>query len=327
MPKSIIMLLAALLLAAPHMVMAADPLWWSESTPHAGHGEGRHSHGGPVEIKRGVYYKNLWLRAGEGPARSRYLEEVAGARILLVAVNGEVRELAGTSLHEAYGVSFPMPEEGFYNLYLQSESVSAGTRLVKIAKFEALKHSCREGHDHVKALLTPRYLDSLPLEIVRERLPGENFHTNLGFGDTVTFRVLRFGQPVAAAEVTLATARGWLNRARTDASGRVSFMVIRDYYPPWHEFNRRHRQDYLVTAVHATDEAGGVAADRYSATSYLASLSGSYHPSARDYRSYAYGLLLGVFALSFTGGAVYFHRRLRRRPFREIRFDDQNDQN
>lgn len=285
--------------------------------PHAEHGTSRHSHGGPVEIRRGVYYKNLWLRSGDGPADSAYLDRAVAGKVLLMDVKGEIKEHAAGNVHGSYGVNFAMPHEGFYNLYLISESMTDGVRHVGIAKSEVLKHSCREGHDHVKPLMAPRTLDTLPLEIVRERQPAENFHSLLGYGDTATFQIRRLGQPLAGAEVTFHTAQGWHKTVRTDDTGRARFMLVRDYYPEWEEFDRRHRQDYMISARYSTVEEG-------TPTRYTATYNGSYYPSARDYRSYAYGLLLATFALTFTGVAVYLYRRRRQRRFHEVRFDEKN---
>lgn len=316
-------LLVALLAGAIDPAFADAPLWWSETMPHADHSS-RHAHGGPVEIRRGVYYKNLWLRQGDGPADAPYLQEFSGSKMVLVNVKGEVKELEGGDVHGSYGINFAMPDEGFYNLYMINETVTDGIRQINVAKSEALKHSCREGHDHVKALMAPRHLDTAPLEIVRERLADESFHTMVGFGDSVTFQVLQQGKPLAGAEVTMHTARGWRNTARTDEHGHASFMLIRDYYPAWDEFDRRHRQDYVVNATYTVNEGGAANDNAYTATRYQATLNGSYYPSARDYRSYAYGLLLGTFALTFTGVSVYLYRRRRQRRFHEVRFDEKN---
>ncbi|WP_127477438.1 hypothetical protein [Sulfurivermis fontis] len=305
------------LLLACGAPLTAAPLWWSETNPHAEHGDARHSHGGPVEIRRGVYYKNLWLRSGDGPANSAYVDQLMPGRLLLQNVKGDVVEMSGGNLHGSFGVNFAMPDEGFYNLYLISEFVSDGVRHIGVAKSEVLKHSCREGHDHIKPLIAPRTLDTLPLEIVRERQMAENFHTLLGYGDTVTFQIRRQGQPLADAEVTFHTAQGWHKTVRSDAAGHASFMLVRDYYPDWHEFERRYRQDYMVSAAYSVTEDG-------MPTRYVATYNGSYYPSTRDYRSYAYGLLLGTFALTFTGVAVYLYRRRRQRRFHEVRFDEKN---
>ncbi|MEW6645625.1 MAG: hypothetical protein AB1450_00290 [Pseudomonadota bacterium] len=309
-------------LSLPPGISHAASLWWSETMPHAEHGTSQHSHGGPVEIRRGIYHKNLWLRAGDGPVDSSYLDQAVPGKVFLLDAKGEMSEVKAGNVHGSYGINFAMPDEGFYNLYLVNENVTDSVRNIIVAKSESLKHSCREGHDHVKNLIQPNHLDDIPLEIVRERSDDENFHSLIGFGDTVRFLVLRNGKPQAGASVTIHTTHGWRNTVSTDDSGHASFMMIRDYYPPWHEFERRHRQDYVVQAVYTANDAGGSGQLEYRKTRYEATLNGSYYPSPRDYRSYAYGLLLGTFALVFTGVAVYLYRRRRQHRFQEIRFDE-----
>ncbi len=305
---------------------ANSPLWLSDSSPHAGHGKGmRHAHGGAVEVRRGVYYKHLWLRLGDPPRNDGF---VVGASHLsqarLLDTRGEVSEVALTpdDQHGMYHLTVPMPKEGFYNAYVQHQWVNEGLREVKVAKAEFLKHSCREGHDDVRSKMPPRADAEVPLELIRERLPGEDFHTNQGFGDTIQFLLRYRGEPVQGAAVTMITQHGWRNTVTTDSEGRASFMLIRDYYPPWHEFNRRHSQSYLVKASHTVAEAGELDGAAYAKTRYTASFTGSYYPSTRDYTSYAYGLGIGLFAFTLTGGGIFFYRRRRRQPYREVQFDE-----
>lgn len=297
--------------------LAGEPLWLSDTPPHGGHDGGRHGHGGPVEVRRGVPYKHLWLRLGDTPRDSGAVAGVAklSPLVLLDAADRRSEQPVKRDGHGLYDTAFPMPAEGFYNAYLAHEWVQDGTREVKLAKAEVLKHNCREGHDGVEEKMPPRRRDDTPLEILRERRPGENFHSLLSHGDTVTFRILARGAPLAGVPVSFASFHGWTNRALSDAEGRVRFTLVRDYYPPWHEFEKRHPQDYLVSAVHETDEAGEVEGKPYRRTVYRASFAGSYHPSPKDYASHAWGLAFGLFALSFSGGAVYLHRRRRGRDF------------
>lgn len=299
-------------------------LWLSDKSPHAGHG-GAHAHGGPVEVRRGIYYKHLWLRHGTTPADSGYL--VKGTRfspLILMDTEGNTKELEirQDKEHGMLNVDFAMPEEGFYNAYLSHTWIDQNVRQIQIAKAEVLKHSCREGHDHVKEKMPPHHNTAIPLEIVRTRLPHENFHTLLGYGDKVTFTVMRNGKPQSGAEVTIATARGWSKRETSDSSGQVSFTMIRDYYPAWSLFNKRYAQPYMVSADYQTTESGDLDGQHYDNTLYRASYSGNYYPSERDYQSYAYGLMIGTFALVFSGLAVYLYRRRRNRPYREVRFDE-----
>ncbi len=305
-------------------VSIAGTLWLSDQSPHAGHGGG-HSHGGPVQMRRGIYYKQMWLRNGATPADSGYL--VMGTKfspLILMDTKGDIKELKikKDKQHGMLNVDFPMPDEGFYNAYISHTWIDQNVRQIQIAKAEVLKHSCREGHDNVQEKMPLKYNPDIPLEMVRERIPHENFHSKLSYGDKVTFTVLRNGKPQSGAEVTMTTAQGWTNQQTSDSQGRVSFKMIRDYFPPWSMFNKRFPQPYMVSADYQTTEAGDADGQRYDATLYRASYSGNYYPSESDYQSYAYGLMIGTFALVFSGLAVYLYRRRRNRPYREVRFDE-----
>lgn len=305
--------------------VANEALWFSDASPHAGHDGGEHAHGGPVIKRRGVYYKQLWLRLGDSPQEAGYVQQVASlSPLLLLNTDGNLSEqrVSRDKDHGLYKVEFPMPKEGFYNAYLTHQWLNEGTRLVHIAKAEVLKHSCREGHDNVQEKMPPRYSERIPLEIVRERLPKENFHTLLGHGDTASFLVLHNGKPQPGANVTLTTSQGWSKLAVSDSEGRVRYTMIRDYYPAWEAFNKRQAQPYLVSAVYTQPETGELDGQPFQRTVYRSSYAGNYYPSPRDYESYAYGLSFGLLALLLTGIGIYLYRRCRQRPYREVQFDD-----
>jgi hypothetical protein len=319
----LLVLLSAALTAGN--AIASEALWLSDASPHAGHGHGEHAHGGPVIKRRGVYYKQLWLRHGDAPQEAGYVQQVATlSPLLLLDTEGKLSEqrVGRDKDHGLYKVEFPMPKEGFYNAYLTHQWLNEGTRQIHIAKAEVLKHSCREGHDNVQEKMPPRYSDKIPLEIVRERLPKENFHTLLGHGDTASFRVMRHGKPQPGASVTLTTSQGWSKLAVSDSEGRVQYTMIRDYYPAWEAFNKRQPQPYLVSAVYTQPEAGELDGQPFQRTVYRSSYAGNYYPSPRDYESYAYGLSFGLLALLLSGVGIYLYRRRRQRLYREVRFDD-----
>ncbi len=301
-----------------------DTLWLSDQSPHAGHGGG-HSHGGPVQVRRGVFYKQMWLRHGTTPADSGYLVQgTMFSPLTLMDTEGNLKELKvkrGKD-HGMLNIDFPMPEEGFYNAYLSHTWVNNSTRQIQIAKAEVLKHSCREGHDNVQPKMPPKHNAGIPLEIVRERMPHENFHTRLSYGDKATFTIMHNGKPQSGVDVTMATSQGWSNVQTSDSQGHVSFNMIRDYFPSWSLFNKRYSQPYMVSADFQTAEAGDMNGQHYDVTLYRASYSGNYYPSESDYQSYGYGLLIGTFALTFSGLAIYLYRRRRNRPYREVRFDE-----
>jgi hypothetical protein len=304
--------------------MATEPLWLSDVPPKQG-GRLRNSHGGPVEVRKGVYYKHLWLRRGGLPMEAPYVSSLVEApRLLLLDSEGKVSEKAfeGKGGKEGFSASFAMPAEGFYNAYVTLQRLDGEVREVQIAKAEVLKHSCREGHDNVQEKMPPRHHKEMPLEIVRERQADENFHSRVGYGDTISFLVLRNGVAQAGAKVVLTSGQGWSRERLSDKEGRVRYTMIRDYYPPWELFEKRHAQPYMVQALYSLPEAGELDGKPYSNTRYLASFSGRYYPSPNDYESYAYGLSFGLFALVATGLGIVRYRRGRNRPYREVSFDE-----
>jgi LPXTG-motif cell wall-anchored protein len=299
-PIAWITVVAGLTLALPAL---AEPLWLSEVKPGPaaagrGHGGGEHNHGGPVEGGRGgAVSKRLWLREGES---YRHAPPTAVTATLL---DPKQQVSAPRLKPEDHGsIAFPMPDEGYYNLYLVGEAEENGRRTVSVAKAEVLRHSCRNGHDHVAPLVPPNAWDGAPLDIIRERLGGENFHTLLGSGDTIGFRILAQGRPAAGARVTMHTAEGWSRTVTADGDGRARFQLIRDYYPDWELFDRRYREGFRIEARYDQPDAA-----------YVASYAGAYHPSARDYASYSHGLLAGLAGLTLAGGGVLLRRRKRKR--------------
>ncbi len=97
--------------------------------------------------------------------------------------------------------------------------------------------------------------------------------------------------------------------------------MIRDYYPQWHEFKRRTRENFLVIVEYVKVQKGILNGQSYDMINYKATASGSYYPSTRDYQSYLYGLLIGLLALLVTFLSVYLYRRRRLNVYKEQRLD------
>jgi hypothetical protein len=77
-----------------------------------------------------------------------------------------------------------------------------------------------------------------------------------------------------------------------------------------------------VIAETEAAEPGRYQDQAYDSVRYQATLAGTYHPSPEDYRSYAWGLGIGLLALLSGGSAVYLYRRRRVKPFREVGLHD-----
>lgn len=290
--------------------LSASPTYWlSDVAPTKELAKKmRSSHGGLVmRGKRGMYIKRLWLRQGEGPHDSTYVPR-SDAPLLLVDPDVKLMEMAFGNNGFA-DVTFDMPVEGFYNVFMIDRRVEDGRLQVSVIKNESLNHSCRAGHDHIEPKMPPLYYDGAPIDIIRERLPKESFHTRLTTGDLIHYRVMLHGKPLEGAAVTVITQKGWAKRLKSDAEGRVSFEMIRDYYPPWHEFKRRNMESFLVVAEYESADGGVHEGERYGGVRYKATSAGNYYPSTRDYQSYLYGLLIGIFGLTLTGLLIYRRRR------------------
>lgn len=274
----------------------------------------------------GSRVKRLWLRSGTDPRKSPFYRDEADAalEVRLVPPQGKPEgEVLPSSGDGKPALSFEMGTQGFYRLYVTSRKLQGGSLKFSVAKAEVANFS-HDGDpaEQARALGADRVLDSAPMEIVRERPAGEKPFFSLRSGDEQAFVILRMGVPVAGARVRLVSYQGWSKEAVSDEQGRVSFQIIRDYFPPWNDFKKRFKATYLVIAETEAAEAGRYKDQAYDSARYQATLAGSYYPAPEDYRSYAWGLGIGLLALLSGGSAVYLYRRRRVKPFREVGLDD-----
>lgn len=313
--------------------MRSGAIWLSDSPPMRGDGSrpGGARGGGMSGMdmgggRGGPAMKRLWPRVGNDPQKSGFAREDAEAatEILLVTPRSKPEgEPLPVPAENHAGLAFEMPAQGYYRVYLTTRKLQGEVLSVSTAKAEVANF----GHggdpeEQAKALLAPRFLESAPIEIVRERKPDEKPFFQLKSGDEQAFVVLQKGLPLQSARVRFVSHQGWSNEALSDEQGRVSFQVIRDYYPPWGEFQKRFKATYLVIAEANAAESGSYKDQPYTNVRYQATLSGSYQPSPDDYMSYAWGLGIGLLIVLFCGVAVYLYRRRRIKPFQEVRFDE-----
>jgi len=264
--------------------------------------------------------KRLWLRSGSNPLTAGSVP--ASEPVLLLDAQQQASSIDVEAHGGPYNVTFPMPEPGVYNAYFVRRAVDQETLAVTVAKAEVMRSA---GHSKVEGeaqLMVPRTDSRVPVEIVRERKDGEGLFTRINYGDTIRFQVLRDGKPVQNARVSFTSGQGWSNSVQSDEDGRAGFVVIRDYFPEWREFDRRHRETFVVSASFPVEQTGEWQGTPYRNVRYTTTLAGAYYPAIEDYESYAWGLGIAVVALLFSGTAVYLYRRRRVRPYREVSFDE-----
>jgi len=299
-------------------LQAAETYWLSDIAPTKELAKKmRPSMGGMViRDKRGLS-KKLWLRKGNDIVNSTYVNKSNNPLILITPEAAPSEILFGNK--EYADVIFKMPDEGFYNLFMTIKQIDNGVLLESIIKSEALKHTCRSGHDHTEDMMPPLYFEGTSFDIVRKRLPRETFHTRMTSGDIVSYEVLLDGQAVVGADVTMVTQKGWSKTIQSNQDGMAHFEMIRDYYPPWHEFKTRNMETFLIIAEYDRAESGSYQGDSYDNIHYKGTVSGNYYPSTKDYKSNLYGLLIGLFGLTVSILLIYFYRRKRTNRYREDR--------
>ncbi|NOR71322.1 MAG: hypothetical protein GQ532_16755 [Methylomarinum sp.] len=334
MKHSLALILLGLVLSSK-LFASTEQLWFSDQPPDKSMiKKMRMRHGGYVHVDKGVDVKQLWLRRGESLQKSAYLESAEGEyQVLNVQADLDQSEIEKNSKQQS--IRFPMPDEGYYNAYFTERLVSNSILGVKTAKAEILKHNCRNGHKYDRNLVNSQQWNDAPLDIVRLRLPEEDFHTRIRSGTLVKFQVFHQGKPVVGANVKLETKRGWIKSTLSDKQGIASFQIIQDNFfdadkaekegekvERGHGGRVRIRDGYLVTAQYQTDEAGILADKVFSKTEYTVSSTGRYYPQQLAKKSSEQALWFASAGMLVMGVGGYSYRRRRVKPFKEEQFDE-----
>ena len=353
------LLLSLIMLLSPASHAA---LWFTDQPPDKSLlKQLRSAHGGLVKMENNVYHKQLWLRKGDSLAKSAYVEPLTNNPFYVMdtqqkAVTPNSKKIANNTV-----ITFAMPDEGFYNAYYTERTVSDDILHINTAKAEVLKHNCREGHNYDRKLVKPNQWTETPLEIVRLRLPAEDFHTRIQSGNLIKFTVLYQGKPVSGAELTLETQHGWSKTTSTDANGIASFQIIQDNFvteeqaednaettamdkKAWankktakgekhaeHQenkqaktsrYNARPMDNFLVTAEYRVPETGEFKGKAYQKAVYSISMTGSYTANHSVAQSKQQALMYASAGFLTLGVGATWYRRRRIKPFKEVSFDE-----
>jgi len=295
-----------------------------------GHGDANHSgagghqaHGGHESEMRPLPVRTYWLDTCQ-------ISDGAEAYVTRPEGEAETLPIEREGHDVKVSVRIPMgdgPGHGANMVYLIDRSVEENVLQIKTAKWLTIQHSCGWGHDQkfnpARQVMHP--FKEAPLEIVADKLWDGNFHSKVMSGDEITFQVLSYGKPAPGATVTVVSDRGWRKTINTDKDGRGSFQLVRDYYPEsWQLFDRTKRGRLRMTARYATDDAGQYGGESYARTRMSSTFAWRYYPAQKEYVSMSYGLS-GVFlSMLFCGFGVFIYRDRRKRPYREIEFDEKN---
>lgn len=266
--------------------------------------------------------KQLWAYTDANGGEPRCLKALSGT-VLAFDNGGESLETELTDGRGCASIAFVPPRADYYSLYYLSRAVTKETLFVNNAKYELLYGTHGDKTPYDPERMKARSFDPVPFDILRLRDEDEtSFFQRFTSGDTLRFRILLEGTPLAGVPVTLKTDGGWSKTVRSAQDGSVSFQLIKEYFPEWGTFDKRHQNRFLVSAAYTDDAAGIFEGSAYTKRSFIATFPGSFYPERSAYLSYAYALAFGTAALLLSGAAVYFYRRRRHRPFTEVSFDE-----
>ena len=109
-----------------------------------------------------------------------------------------------------------------------------------------------------------------------------------------------------------------MRELKTDKDGFVTFNIIKDYFPNWSEFDKRHKQSLLITMEYERDSLS----DAYYQEKFILTYPMTFYPGEDEYKSYAYGLAITLAFMIFSTLLVYFYRQKRTKCYQEIENDE-----
>lgn len=283
-------------------------------------GGGGHMHGG----SRGkVPTKKVWPVFIDEEGELNCIKDIS-AELYLLDYDLKVTKAGQGRKSGCKSVSFKIPDNGYYNLFYNDKMIDDDTLYVMTAKYEYMRfnHSNDAVYDEHK--MSAHSIKEVPFDILRLREKGETFYHRLYSGDKIRVQALFEGKPIEGADMTLTTKTGWSKTIKTDKNGIAVFTLLKDYFPQWDKFDRRHKNRFLLTASYTKDVKGEYDDEEYSKIIYRATYPSVYYPGLSGYRSYAYGLSAAALAMLLSGFGIYWYRKRRQKPFQEVSFNEKN---
>lgn len=300
----------------------SDTIYFSETDPTAGKKSygGGHSHGG---ARGRVATKKVWAVFGNIGSKVNCLDNI-DAKLYLLDANLNTTTMEASKDAGCKSVTFEMPHNGYYNLFYIDKTIQNNILHVTTAKYEFMRfnHSNDAVYDEEK--MSAHTIKESPFDILRLREDDETFYHNLYSGEKLRVKVVLEGEAIEGADVTLSTKTGWSKTLKTDKNGVATFTLIEDYFPKWNEFNKRYKNEFLLKASYVKEAIGVDNEREYQKINYSATYPSYYYPNERGYKSYAYGLSAAVLIMIISGFAIYMYRARREKPFKEVRFDEEN---
>ncbi len=260
---------------------------------------------------RGKEVLVLWLREGTSPLESKYLDHSLSedAQFFVFSPSGELINHDLLKEDNSLAITYDGSMEGFYNIYMLEKFVKNDTLYIQIAKAERLSHKCRNGHKGIIQKMPPQFFnDKIPFEIIRERIPREDFHTFLSCGDELTFKAMLNGIGVENANILITTQKQWGKTLKTNVDGEINLQLISDYFSNLRELQKKKIHRLLLKANYTLAEEGLYKEIPYKYIQYTCTFPEDYIPSEMVYKSRVWGVFVLVFGIAVLSIMIYIHR-------------------
>lgn len=301
-------------------IKAGDLIYFTNSDPKATSKDSRtRMHGGnPMAAPT----QKVWLVYGENFGQNECVGKLDGELLLYDTFNKE-KPVKSALQYNCAAYSFEMPHNGYYNLFFNSSKIEENTLHYKSAKLEFLNgsHGLTDVYEAHKS--EPFIAEKNRIDLIRLRNKKEDsFFYIHSSGDLLRFKALLNNKPLANAGIKVFINTGWTREFKTDKEGIVEFNIIKDYFPKWSEFDKRHKEMMLISLSYTDDAEGVLDGVDYNKIKYTLTYPLSFYPNESEYKSYQDGLIIAVLTLLLASFVAYRFRRNRTKPFAEVRYDE-----
>ena len=262
--------------------------------------------------ERGQEKLILWLRKGESPKDAEYIQKplTKNPQIHVISPDGQELEVQTNEEATGYNITYNFKEEGYLNIYLIEKWVENETLFVNVNKAERLSHKCMNGHKGIKGRLKPEiYPEITDFEILRKRIPREDFHFFIESGNTIDYQVFYKGQELPDAKIKMITQEDWAKSEVTNEKGEAGFQFIADYFSNSKEIEKKKINNYLLVANYQVEESGNYDGKSYNSIVYQTTFAGKYIPSKSWYQSTIWAVLVVLISTIALILGIYLVRR------------------
>ncbi|WP_421716853.1 nitrous oxide reductase accessory protein NosL [Arcobacter arenosus] len=267
-----------------------------------------HGGGGKPSSKKVIPTKKLYLAYENRGKKSIY--PTKNISFYVFDKNQNQKDIIEENSRGKKVYKFETPSNGYYNIFAIEQTKVDEKSYYKVAKLEHLQGKHGSDDIYTKDIKKELNQNVSKIDLIRIKSEDEDsFFYRLSMGDTLSFKALFNGKPLKDATLKIKLQSGWVKRFKTDENGLVNITLIRDYFPKWEDFDKRYKQELMLTLEYEVENE-----------KYILTYPAFYYPNKSDYESYSYGLIILLITSLIGGFIVYRFRKNRTKAFAETRY-------